>query len=432
MWRQKTISLPAFNRGCHLVTPHVVKQVEADLAAFKCGLAHIFIQHTSASLTINENCDRDVRHDMETYLSSHVPEGPKAPWRHTDEGYDDMPAHVKASLFGSSVTIPITDGRLNLGTWQGIWLCEHRDHGGSRRLVLAAAAFHRGRSRIDSSEGNAAAGSAGGMGAARALFGLFGGGKEREREKKQKEASMAAHADVPVPFSADLLAGTFLEGRELACCYRATQDGFSASSFHARSDFKGPVVVVALAPSPSASASAPLGSWLRFGAFNPDGYRSTDDYFDSFDAFLFYWPDAPASPPFAPVSTAETDAPAPSAAATPGKTPLKCTWGEGEWGMPELLRKVGGSGAAVFDYARGGPQFGADGLLIGPPLTPVMGGLAGPDSNSGVGDLSTARSRLGLSYEKRRDGEDSVFGEGREVKVAEVLVFFSPEIARLY
>ncbi|CAI5969681.1 unnamed protein product [Closterium sp. NIES-64] len=300
------------------------------------------------------------------------------------------------------------------------------------RSELAAAAFHRGRSRIDSSEGNAAAGSAGGMGAARALFGLFGGGKEREREKKQKEASMAAHADVPVPFSADLLAGTFLEGRELACCYRATQDGFSASSFHARSDFKGPVVVVALAPSPSASASAPLGSWLRFGAFNPDGYRSTDDYFDSFDAFLFYWPDAPASPPFAPVSTAETDAPAPSAAATPGKTPLKCTWGEGEWGMPELLRKVGGSGAAVFDYARGGPQFGADGLLIGPPLTPVMGGLAGPDSNSGVGDLSTARSRLGLSYEKRRDGEDSVFGEGREVKVAEVLVFFSPEIARLY
>ncbi|GJP57860.1 hypothetical protein CLOP_g17634 [Closterium sp. NIES-67] len=136
LWRQKTVALPAFSRGCHLVTPHVVKQIEAELAAFKYGLAHIFIQHTSASLTINENCDRDVRHDMETYLSTHVPEGPEAPWRHTDEGYDDMPAHVKASLFGSSVTIPITDGRLNLGTWQGIWLCEHRDHGGSRRLVV--------------------------------------------------------------------------------------------------------------------------------------------------------------------------------------------------------------------------------------------------------------------------------------------------------
>ncbi|CAI5472523.1 unnamed protein product [Closterium sp. Yama58-4] len=536
MWRQKTISLPAFNRGCHLVTPHVVKQVEGDLAAFKCGLAHIFsecpsVQHTSASLTINENCDRDVRHDMETYLSSHVPEGPKAPWRHTDEGYDDMPAHVKASLFGSSVTIPITDGRLNLGTWQGIWLvfdgycgvklrilfARHshamaraapaalalpapafhgarsavhlaplktqfclaptafssvtpgaaapaspaphirstfaflntpslspflyssssssssflsssaRPFASNGRSELAATRSHRARPRIGSSDQNAAADSAARGGAARGLFGgLFGGGKE----KKRKEESMAVHADVPVPFSADLLAGTFLEGRELACCYRATQDGFSASAFHARCDFKGPVVVVALAPSPSpsASSSAPLGSWLRFGAFNPDGYRSTDDYFDSFDAFLFYWPDPPASPPFAPVSTAETD----DTNAPASSSPLRCTWGQGEWGMPELLRKVGGSGAAVFDYARGGPQFGADGLLIGPPLTPVMGGLAGPDSNSGVGDLRTARSRLGLSYEKRRDGEDSVFGEGREVKVAEVLVFFSPDIARLY
>lgn len=100
------------------------------------GLCHVFIQHTSASLTINENCDPDVRTDMETFFNNAVAEGGKAPWIHTDEGPDDMPAHIKASMMGSSVSIPITKGRLNLGTWQGIWLCEHRDRAGGRGVVV--------------------------------------------------------------------------------------------------------------------------------------------------------------------------------------------------------------------------------------------------------------------------------------------------------
>jgi len=93
-------------------------------------------RHTSASLTINENADPDVRTDMETFLSNTVPEGSTAPWIHTDEGYDDMPAHCKSSMMGCSVTMPITNGRLNVGTWQGVWLCEHRDHGGPRQIVI--------------------------------------------------------------------------------------------------------------------------------------------------------------------------------------------------------------------------------------------------------------------------------------------------------
>ncbi|KXN69734.1 UPF0047-domain-containing protein [Conidiobolus coronatus NRRL 28638] len=97
-------------------------------------LANFFIQHTSASLTINENCDPDVRKDMEMMLNKLAPEN--APYIHTDEGPDDMPGHVKSSLFGASLNIPISNGRLNLGTWQGIWLCEHRNHGGSRRIVV--------------------------------------------------------------------------------------------------------------------------------------------------------------------------------------------------------------------------------------------------------------------------------------------------------
>jgi hypothetical protein len=96
------------------------------------------------------------------------------------------------------------------------------------------------------------------------------------------------------------------------------------------------------------------------------------------------------------------------------------------------LPKVGGSGAALFDYARGGPQFGADGLLIGPPLAPVMGGFAGPDTNSGVGDLRQAKSRLGLSYAKREDGKDSIFGDESRATIQEVEVFCSPKIANLY
>ncbi|KAL4197990.1 hypothetical protein AMTRI_Chr03g43650 [Amborella trichopoda] len=119
-WAQKTVVLPRQKRGCHLVTSKIVKDIEQDLSGFRCGLAHFFLQHTSASLTINENYDSDVRHDMETFLNRVVPEGRSAPWSHTMEGPDDMPAHVKSSMFGCSLTIPITDGRLNMGTWQDL------------------------------------------------------------------------------------------------------------------------------------------------------------------------------------------------------------------------------------------------------------------------------------------------------------------------
>lgn len=174
-------------------------------------------------------------------------------------------------------------------------------------------------------------------------------------------------------------------GRELRCCYKASIDGFSATDFHNFCDFKGPCVIIGY-----------TNKSFKFGAFNPEGYRSTDDYYDSFDAFLFYWTD-----------NAVAD-------------------------EPIVLPKVGGSGAALFDYARGGPQFGADGLLIGPPLAPVMGGFAGPDTNSGVGDLRQAKSRLGLSYAKRKDGKESLFGDESRAVLDEVQVFCSPQIASLY
>ncbi|RLM55588.1 hypothetical protein C2845_PM10G16940 [Panicum miliaceum] len=118
-WAQRTVVLPPQCRGCHLITPKIVNEIRDDLADFKCGMAHLFLQHTSASLTINENYDSDVQADTETFLSRIVPEGPSAPWRHTMEGPDDMPAHIKSSMFGCSLTIPITNGRLNMGTWQG-------------------------------------------------------------------------------------------------------------------------------------------------------------------------------------------------------------------------------------------------------------------------------------------------------------------------
>ncbi|KAH7850206.1 hypothetical protein Vadar_029228 [Vaccinium darrowii] len=114
----------------------ILKAIELDLSGFKCGLAHLFLQHTSASLTINENYDSDVRDDTETFLNRIVPEGSSAPWKHTLEGPDDMPAHIKSSMFGCSLTIPITNGQLNMGTWQGIWLCEHRDYPTARRVVV--------------------------------------------------------------------------------------------------------------------------------------------------------------------------------------------------------------------------------------------------------------------------------------------------------
>ncbi|XP_042060679.1 UPF0047 protein YjbQ-like [Salvia splendens] len=135
-WVQKTITIPAQRRGCHLITSKILKEIGQDLSGFKCGLAHFFLQHTSASLTINENYDSDVRDDTETFLNKVVPEGRSAPWKHTLEGPDDMPAHIKSSMFGCSLTIPISDGRLNMGTWQGIWLCEHRDEATPRRVVV--------------------------------------------------------------------------------------------------------------------------------------------------------------------------------------------------------------------------------------------------------------------------------------------------------
>ena len=131
---QKEISLKARSRGFHLVTSEIVSQIP-ELSKIKTGLAHIFIQHTSASLTLNENADPDVRVDMESHFNKLAPEN--APYYvHTLEGSDDMPAHIKSSLLGASVTVPITNGRLNLGTWQGIYLCEHRNYGGSRRIVV--------------------------------------------------------------------------------------------------------------------------------------------------------------------------------------------------------------------------------------------------------------------------------------------------------
>ena len=132
-FQQATLDLKPRIRGCHLVTSEIVAAIPG-LARFKIGLLHVFIQHTSASLTINENADPDVRVDMEMSLNTIVPES--MPYSHTMEGPDDMPAHVKASFLGSSLTIPVRDGRLALGTWQGIYLCEHRDRGGARRVVL--------------------------------------------------------------------------------------------------------------------------------------------------------------------------------------------------------------------------------------------------------------------------------------------------------
>ena len=130
---QKEFSLAARRRGFHLVTDEVADELP-DIRRMRCGVLHLFVKHTSASLTINENADPSVRADMESHFNTLAPEN--APYyTHDTEGADDMPAHLKASLLGSSVMVPITNGRLNLGTWQGIYLCEHRNHGGNRRVV---------------------------------------------------------------------------------------------------------------------------------------------------------------------------------------------------------------------------------------------------------------------------------------------------------
>ncbi|XP_059444028.1 uncharacterized protein LOC132175947 [Corylus avellana] len=216
----------------------------------------------------------------------------------------------------------------------------------------------------------------------RSPYCLFGWsiGKKKIDDREQTKY----HDNIDLPFSLSLVDKTFLRGRELKCCYKATIDGFSATNFHNCCDFKGPCVIIGC-----------TNKSFKFGAFNPEGYRSTDDYYDTFDAFLFYWID-------------------------------------NEKIEPIILPKIGGSGAALFDYARGGPQFGADGLLIGPPLAPVMGGFAGPDTNSGIGDLRQAKSRLGLSFAKRKDGKESLFGDVNKATLEEVEVFCSPQIASLY
>ncbi|CAL9028374.1 unnamed protein product [Prunus brigantina] len=163
-WAQKTITLPPQRRGCHLITPQIVKEIGQELSHFNCGLAHLFLQHTTASLTINENVDSDVRDDTETFLNRIVPEGTSAPWKHTLEGSDDMLGHIKSLMFGCTLTVPITNGKLNMGPWQeingetfadlplrsctrlqflvleyvnwGIWLCEHRDYPTGRKVVV--------------------------------------------------------------------------------------------------------------------------------------------------------------------------------------------------------------------------------------------------------------------------------------------------------
>ena len=134
MWTQKEIRLSPKSRGFHLITREIIQQTP-EIRQIQIGLCHLFIKHTSASLSINENADPDVRHDMEQHFNHFVPQD-AAYYRHTLEGSDDMPAHIKSSTIGTSVYLPITRGSLNMGTWQGIYLGEHRDHGGSRTLIV--------------------------------------------------------------------------------------------------------------------------------------------------------------------------------------------------------------------------------------------------------------------------------------------------------
>lgn len=134
MWYQKEVRLPAVKRGFHLITDLLEAQLP-ELEKIEIGLAHIFIKHTSASLTINEDADPTVRQDFESHFNHIVPENASY-YRHTQEGPDDMPAHLKAAMLGASVSIPISKGKFNLGTWQGIYLCEHRNHASKRTVVV--------------------------------------------------------------------------------------------------------------------------------------------------------------------------------------------------------------------------------------------------------------------------------------------------------
>lgn len=134
MWFQKNIVLNARPRGFHLITQALIQELP-ELRQYKIGIAHFFIQHTSASLTINENADPTVRSDFENFFNQSVKENEDY-YLHTYEGSDEMPAHIKSSLLGQSVTVPISQGELNLGVWQGIYLGEHRNHGGNRRIIV--------------------------------------------------------------------------------------------------------------------------------------------------------------------------------------------------------------------------------------------------------------------------------------------------------
>ena len=134
MWYQKEIILKNKNRGFHLITNEIIQNF-SELNKVSIGLLHLFIKHTSASLTVNENYSQNVRNDFETYFNKMVPEGSQY-YSHVEEGPDDMPAHIKSSILGNTLIIPIKNGNLNLGTWQGIYLCEHRNNSRSRKIVL--------------------------------------------------------------------------------------------------------------------------------------------------------------------------------------------------------------------------------------------------------------------------------------------------------
>ena len=134
MWIQKKINISPKSRGFHIITDEILKNTP-ELKDFKIGIFQLFIKHTSASLTINENADQTVRTDFESHFNMLAPENQNY-YEHTFEGSDDIPAHLKASILGSSLSIPITNGKLNLGTWQGIYICEHRNHGSKRKLIV--------------------------------------------------------------------------------------------------------------------------------------------------------------------------------------------------------------------------------------------------------------------------------------------------------
>lgn len=138
-YHQTTLTLPPYARGIHIITPLIAEALDELVAdSTKVGLVHLLLQHTSASLAINENADPDVRWDTEDWLNKIAP-ADQPQYRHTLEGSDDLPAHFKSMMLGVSLTIPLVDGRLGLGTWQGVYLCEHRDYGGSRRLIITVS-----------------------------------------------------------------------------------------------------------------------------------------------------------------------------------------------------------------------------------------------------------------------------------------------------